>query len=938
MLLDKTLRKVNIGIYVSSKHQTSDISKTLAALDFGNTFPIHQCFLYQDANEIFDHHEFSFHQTLSTKREKGKDYFFKHLSNTSGSNAILFIEAGTLFSVQDLIQSLILLNKFKHYELLTPSTYHQLQKQSSFLNWSDFKRITGVGQVSIKFSPSLLHNNFVLVRKTALSHLQLIGSQDKRSKPLLIEDSKALIAHFHGDLDHWKTMDSPMTPLISCILPTSNRSIYINQSIHYFQEQSYSNKELIIVFNKAEDLPKDLKLSENIKLIQSNSTSIGAKRNEACKQARGLLIAQWDDDDIYHPNRLKVQAEPIIKRKCEISALGNIPFFGLDDWSFWTCSKKLHQTIFINDVAGGTLVYLKKVWDISGPYPNTSLREDADFMLRAEKHKARVQKIDGANLFVYLRHEANSWRFPLGKYLSTSSWLKSQIFPLVEKHSAFYEGIRILKESEKAPLVSCIMPTADRPNFIVKAIKQFVNQDFKEKELIIADNGVDAIEHLIPQQENIRYYRLKNGESLGSIRNFCCTKAKAEVIMHWDDDDFYANDWISYQFSVLKAESADVCGLSALYFYNPNQSESWKYQYPSSGKKWVAGATMAYTREFWRNNPFPKINIGEDNTFVWSGNPKVYAHTYEEGFTATIHTLNTSPKKTESKRWTKVSLIENSRIVTDYSSTENELEGELNKLTSSIQLKLLSDCKTNNYNCINDFENRIELEVLIPKYLKQNKPTIPKYIHQVWIGENTPPWEWINTFKEELAANHPDWKYTLWREEDIKQLELINQWAYNDETQLSGKVNILRYELLHQFGGVYIDADMEWLNKKSLDDLIYKTNYTGLFAGKEDDSLLANSVIGCSKGNPIMALLIKVLAESYSTTRKDWKLPTWQATGPQFFTEMVKSFNITQFPTYYFYPVSWLQNHVGIDTNQFPHSYMIQYGYSTNSLGDSPKT
>lgn len=938
MLPSKTLRKVNIGIYVSSKHTTLDIKRSLAALDFGNTFPIHQCFLYQDGHEVFEHHEFSFHHSLSTKREKGKDYFFKHLSNTSGNDAILFMEAGVLLSTQALTKGLLLLNKFHQYNFLTPGSYEKLEKKSSLLNWMEFKKRADEKESSLKFSLSELRNNYVLVRKSALENIEIVGFQAKSNHQFSDRNEKIQAINFQKDILKEKSFSSQTLPLISCVLPTANRALFLNQSLLYFQEQSYPNKELIIVFNSSEDLPQDLNLSENIKLVQSNSTSIGAKRNEGCRQANGLIIAQWDDDDIYHPNRLEIQAKPILEGGCEISALGNISFFGLDDWSFWNCSEKLHQSIFAEDVAGGTLVFLKKVWELTGPYPNTSLREDADFLLKAGKRGARLKKLDGSELFVYLRHEANSWQFPLGKFLSPKAWIKNEIFPLVERNLDFYQKTRDTIKSKRTPLVSCIMPTADRPSFIEKAISQFIKQDFEEKELIIADNGIYSIEHLIPKIENIKYYRLQSGQSLGTIRNFCCSKAQSKVIMHWDDDDFYAHDWISFQYSVLKEESADICGLSQLYFYNSDQDESWKYQYPLEEKKWVAGATMAYTRQFWLQNPFPQITIGEDNLFVWSGNPKVFSHKYQQGFIATIHSSNTSRKKTGSRRWTKTSMEENERIARAYFHKEAEQTNTIKSLISSIQMNNLKYCKPENYSEALAFENKLGLEVLIAKFLKENKSRIPKHIHQVWIGNKTPPWEWINTFKQKLTKNHPDWDYTLWREEDIEKLNLVNQWAYDDEVQISGKVNILRYELLFQFGGIYIDADMEWLNENPLDKLIDETNYTAMFAGKEDDHLLANSVIGSSKNNPILAVLIQVLKESYSITRNTWKLATWQATGPKFFTEICKTYNITQFPSYYFYPVSWLKNHVGIDTSQFPHSYMIQYGYSTNNLGALPQS
>jgi glycosyltransferase involved in cell wall biosynthesis len=55
------------------------------------------------------------------------------------------------------------------------------------------------------------------------------------------------------------------------------------------------------------------------------------------------------------------------------------------------------------------------------------------------------------------------------------------------------------------PLVSCLMPTADRREFIPCAIRCFKNQDYENLELIILDDGEQEIRDLIPSDPRIRY-------------------------------------------------------------------------------------------------------------------------------------------------------------------------------------------------------------------------------------------------------------------------------------------------------------------------------------------------------------------------------------------------------------------------------------------------
>ena len=120
--------------------------------------------------------------------------------------------------------------------------------------------------------------------------------------------------------------------------------------------------------------------------------------------------------------------------------------------------------------------------------------------------------------------------------------------------------------SNTRPLVSCIMPTTSkREKFIPMALQYFLRQDYPEKELVIVDDGKPSIEHLIPDDISVRYIRLENGGGMriGAKRNHACNAAKGDIIMHWDDDDWYASDWISRQESVMSANDVDICGLRA---------------------------------------------------------------------------------------------------------------------------------------------------------------------------------------------------------------------------------------------------------------------------------------------------------------------------------------------------------------------------------------
>lgn len=90
---------------------------------------------------------------------------------------------------------------------------------------------------------------------------------------------------------------------------------------------------------------------------------------------------------------------------------------------------------------------------------------------------------------------------------------------------------------------------------------------------------------------------------------------------------------------------------------------------------------------------------------------------------------------------------------------------------------------------------------------------IPKVIHRIWLGSRRPPLELMESCRQ---AN-PGWVYALWNEDNLPPL--CNRDVFDSfGSAHHGKADVARYELLHRFGGVYVDADV--LSLRSFDDLL----------------------------------------------------------------------------------------------------------------------
>ncbi len=450
-------------------------------------------------------------------------------------------------------------------------------------------------------------------------------------------------------------------PLVSCVMATRGRAPWVAQSIRYFLEQDYPSLELVIVHDEDADLPAPLPGGARVRTLRVGpGRSLGEKRNLGAEEARGAIVAQWDDDDWYGPGRIRAQAAPLLDGSADVSALRGALFFEPRPFRFWRAAPALHARMFVEDVHGGTLVYRREVWERLARYPLTNLREDADFLVAAMAAGARLSRLPADDAYVYVRHDLNTWRFSAGSFLDPAGWARAAEPASFGPARAFYQE-RLPAPAPAGPRVSCIMPTCDRRAFVPRAVRHFLQQTYAASELVVIDDGAVGVGDLLPRSDRIRHVRLPGRASIGHKRNLACGMAAGEIVLHWDDDDWMAPSWIAAQVGALRREGADVVGLSAPYFYDPVRRAAWRYRYPRGGRPWVHGGTLCYTRDLWRGNRFPDVSLGEDVRFLWSPVPKkVVAHDRADAYVAWIHAGNASPKPGSGARWRRcpVELVE----------------------------------------------------------------------------------------------------------------------------------------------------------------------------------------------------------------------------------------------------------------------------------------
>ncbi len=152
--------------------------------------------------------------------------------------------------------------------------------------------------------------------------------------------------------------------------------------------------------------------------------------------------------------------------------------------------------------------------------------------------------------------------------------------------------------------------------------------------------------------------------------------------------------------------------------------------------------------------------------------------------------------------------------------------------------------------------------------------SIPKIAHFIWLGPNPLP-QYAQYCIQSFITHHPDWTYKVWRDEDT--INLKREADFPSFSFLSSphfnygiKSDLLRYELLRRYGGVYIDMDYEFL--QSLDHVALSSHF---FCGlsNTDTVEVNNGIIGAVPHHPLIEQVNQVACQRLSEYQKKEVLP-----------------------------------------------------------------
>lgn len=175
------------------------------------------------------------------------------------------------------------------------------------------------------------------------------------------------------------------------------------------------------------------------------------------------------------------------------------------------------------------------------------------------------------------------------------------------------------------------------------------------------------------------------------------------------------------------------------------------------------------------------------------------------------------------------------------------------------------------------FSNKIEKE-----------KTIPKIIHFIWLGPKSFPITSIRNLSS-VIRNHPDYSFIFWTDRDRRsEIKILDQklldkivfkdagavfsshpdgkYCFDHSYNYGEQSDLLRYFILYDYGGVYVDHDIEAI--MSLDIFVENLSFfcfaDQLYAMVENQYFrFSNALIGCNKKNRIIGKTIDEVVNSW---------------------------------------------------------------------------
>jgi glycosyltransferase involved in cell wall biosynthesis len=390
---------------------------------------------------------------------------------------------------------------------------------------------------------------------------------------------------------------------VSIIIPFYNRIPLVLESIRSALDQTYRNIEVVLVNDgSTEDIGpiRDMEKSDNrIRMLTADHAGVSSARNLAIQKATGDYISFLDSDDLFKPDKVRIQLDYMLKHDYCISHtsyeridMNGKPIGFVHSGNFG--GRIYPQIIGGCMIATPTLMARTEVLlQSKGFSRDFGIGEDVCFWIDLAStyefgaldiplSKVRTSFSSAAydmdkqilgltNILNYcsdsLPHKG--YRDQLNRLKALLDSIKKdrdkQIMHMKQFEDAYRGLLRKRASIDKRfmnkgflPLVSIIIPVYNGGNYLQEAIESALMQTYPNTEVIIINDGSkdggETESIALRYKDKIRYYYKENG-GVASALNLGIEKMRGEYFSWLSHDDLYLEDKITEQIRLLSEES-----------------------------------------------------------------------------------------------------------------------------------------------------------------------------------------------------------------------------------------------------------------------------------------------------------------------------------------------------------------------------------------------
>ncbi len=159
--------------------------------------------------------------------------------------------------------------------------------------------------------------------------------------------------------------------------------------------------------------------------------------------------------------------------------------------------------------------------------------------------------------------------------------------------------------------------------------------------------------------------------------------------------------------------------------------------------------------------------------------------------------------------------------------------------------------QTSNQTAVNKVEAKRFAQLYNSFTLECQRPhkhyNIPNTLHFIWLNGPVPT---QHKNLDSWRQFHPGWTIKVWTQADIASLKIINAKALANAKTAQQKSQLLRYEILNQFGGVFVENSIQCL--RSFDSLAKSCELFAGIASADNPALLSDGIIGVTAHHPVI--------------------------------------------------------------------------------------